>query len=320
VAVGIPVRDGGAVLEHALRSIVDQTHENLEIVISDNASTDNTAEICKRFAREDRRVRYVRQPVPITVNANFRFVFEQCESDWFMWAAHDDVRDKNYIEVLLAGFAAHPRAALTFAKLNLFSDREHAGAATAPGRQLEVAPLEGVPFPERHRVLVANGPLSQFYGVFRAEVLRTYRWPEVRYGHDWLILHWAITFGDSVYVPGSTFHYFVPRKARPPRQYNEYQALRSTWLDGIRSRPDVSWAWHASRELAFARNALGFPTRRRDLFTMLCFIHQGGRRTWAKRIVYWNAPAGVRRVWDRVASATRTRFRADREGNGERGS
>jgi glycosyltransferase involved in cell wall biosynthesis len=50
VVVGVPVRDGGALLELALKTLTGQTHSNLEIIISDNASTDRTPEICEQFA------------------------------------------------------------------------------------------------------------------------------------------------------------------------------------------------------------------------------------------------------------------------------
>src|SRR4051812_42964408 len=95
VSVGVPVRNGGAFIEAALSSVVAQTHAELDIVISDNASSDNTAAICQRFAEADSRIRYFRQSVPLTANANFRFVLDQCQSDWFMWASHDDLRALN---------------------------------------------------------------------------------------------------------------------------------------------------------------------------------------------------------------------------------
>jgi glycosyltransferase involved in cell wall biosynthesis len=286
------VRNGGAYLEAALQSIVEQTHDNLEIVISDNASTDLTAAICAHFAREDSRIRYFRQPEPVPADVNFRFAFEQCSSDWFMWASHDDLRDSTYVATLLDGFEADPSASLVFGDAVVFSDR----AAPSSGTQLPVFPSRALDLEDRHLTLVRNSAL-QIYGLFRSDVLKTFRWPTLPGGYDWLILHWAATFGDCVHAPGSTFYYYVPADEESRRARHSYYWLRSSWLDDIRYLPDVRWAVQASRELVYARRALGIPARRRDLFPALCFMHHGGAANWARSFVYWNAPSELRMAW-----------------------
>jgi glycosyltransferase involved in cell wall biosynthesis len=298
VAVGVPVRNGAVFLERALRAIVGQTHRNLEIVISDNASTDRTAEIGAAFAREDSRIRYIRQPVAIPADYNFRFAFEQCDSDWFMWASHDDLRDANYVETLLSGFASHPRAPLTFTDTDVYSS--HTRWSDPVPSVTEVSPIDGVPFPERHALVVANGA-AQFYGLFRTEILRTYRWPRIPHGHDWLILHWAAAFGDIAYVPGSTFQRYVPPVARRPEEERAYHWLQGkSRLDAIRSLPNLRWAIRASRELALARATHGLETNRLALIPMLSFLHHGGALAWAQQFVYWNAPSRYRDAWRAV--------------------
>ncbi|MGH7270653.1 MAG: glycosyltransferase family A protein, partial [Polyangiaceae bacterium] len=142
VSIGLPVRNGAASIELALGTLVHQTHQNLDIIISDNASTDRTREICERFVRRDRRVRYFKQPEVLPANENFRFVKEQCDSSWFMLASHDDLRDDNYVEVLLAGFRANPRGALVVTDAAYFSDyarRERSGPELPPTRSVKGA-------------------------------------------------------------------------------------------------------------------------------------------------------------------------------------
>jgi glycosyltransferase involved in cell wall biosynthesis len=299
VVIGVPVRNGGAILELALKSLTDQTHSNLEIIISDNASTDQTAEICERFARQDSRIRYIRQSVRLSAEDNFRFVFERTESDWFLWAAHDDLRDQNYLEVLLRGFAAHPSAALVFTDTVIFSD---------PIRRTPVGQLSGSPSStgpsaaDRHRRIVQNGA-TKFYGLFRSDVVRAFRWPKLPIGHDWMLLHWAVTLGEVVYQPGSTFWYFVrPEERRTAAQNLAYRAyhglgegLRAS--DIVRFPPDVKWAFGVSRELAYARRARGVDARRWRTFLEFCFLQHGGARAWAKQFAYLNAPAPVRSAW-----------------------
>lgn len=295
MAVAVPVRDGGKTLESALRSIVNQTHKNLEIVISDNASTDATADICTRFARADARIRYVRQPTLLPANENFRFAFEQCQSDWFMWASHDDVRDSNYIEVLLSGFASNPDATLTFTDTKVFSDP----SGSMEGFPSGVTPssTRGVPFPERYSLTVRNAA-SQFYGLYRAEVVRTHRWPTLPVGHDWMLLMWAVSIGDAIYVPGSTFRQYVPAAPRDAGYSQAYHWLRGpSLLDRVRHLPDLRWALQAAREIAYAREVQGLETRWYALLPMLLFLHHGGPKTWLPQFLYWNAPQPLRNAW-----------------------
>jgi hypothetical protein len=301
VAIGIPVRNGAEFLELALQTITRQTHSNLEIVISDNASTDGTAEICQRFARDDSRIRYLRQPVALPANEHIRFVFEQCESQWFMWASHDDLRDDNYVEVLLSGFAARPGAALAVTNTEIISD--HFGRTPGTALASPMGSTAGMSFGDRHSTVVNNGAV-QIYGLFRSDVLRSFRWPKLPAGHDWMILHWAATFGDIMYVPGSTFRYFMPAVPRSARELHAYHWLKGrSWLDtiqllsNVKGLPDVRWALQASRELQYARRAQGLSTSRWEMFPGLCFLHQGGPKIWAKRFVYWNAPTPVRSAW-----------------------
>jgi glycosyltransferase involved in cell wall biosynthesis len=302
VVVGVPVRDGGALLELALKTLTGQTHSNLEIIISDNASTDRTPEICERLARQDSRVRYFRQSVPISAEKNFRFVFEQSESDWFLWAAHDDLRDENYVDVLLRGFAAHPSAALVFTDTEIFSDH----VRRTPLRHLPGPPSStGPSAADRHRRIVENGA-TQFYGLFRSDVVRAYRWPKLAFGHDWLLLHWAVTLGEVVYEPGSRFWYFVPGVERDtPAEERADRAYH--WLDDglkpsdfIRHALPVTWAFGASRELAYARRAQGVDARAWRTFLEFCFVQDGGVRAWAKQFAYLNAPGPVRSAWTAI--------------------
>jgi glycosyltransferase involved in cell wall biosynthesis len=81
VSVGMPVYNGERCIRQALDSVLGQTYENLEVIISDNASTDNTAEICLEYAARDQRIQYHRNPVNLGVIANLPRVFELSSGD-----------------------------------------------------------------------------------------------------------------------------------------------------------------------------------------------------------------------------------------------
>lgn len=99
--IGMPVYNGEAFIHEALRSLLSQTFKDFEIIISDNASTDKTEEICRYFTSLDKRVRYFRQVENKGAFLNFKFVLDMANSEYFMWAASDDVWEENWLSEIL---------------------------------------------------------------------------------------------------------------------------------------------------------------------------------------------------------------------------
>jgi glycosyltransferase involved in cell wall biosynthesis len=91
------VRNGERHLAEAVRSVLDQQHPRLELVVSDNASDDGTEEICRQFARSDPRVRYHRQPRDIGLVANFSTVLHLARGAYFKWMGDDDWLSPTYV-------------------------------------------------------------------------------------------------------------------------------------------------------------------------------------------------------------------------------
>lgn len=100
VSIGLPVFNGESFLHESLDSLLGQSYEDFELIISDNASTDSTADIIASYEARDSRIRSVRQPNNIGANENFLFVLNQARAELFMWASHDDIWEENWLEVL----------------------------------------------------------------------------------------------------------------------------------------------------------------------------------------------------------------------------
>jgi glycosyltransferase involved in cell wall biosynthesis len=99
VALGLFVYNGERHIAAALDSLLDQTMGDFVLDISDNASTDGTEEICRSYAAEDGRIRYVRQPRNQGAAWNCNFVAQASpRSPYFKWCAHDDIHDPTYLE------------------------------------------------------------------------------------------------------------------------------------------------------------------------------------------------------------------------------
>ncbi len=108
VTVGVPVYNGEEYLERALSSILAQSYSHLEILISDNCSTDGTAAICRRVAATDPRISYVLQDRNIGAFENFQFLLDRARGEYFMWQAADDDAEPELVEKLVAALEANP--------------------------------------------------------------------------------------------------------------------------------------------------------------------------------------------------------------------
>jgi glycosyltransferase involved in cell wall biosynthesis len=97
VSIGLPVRNGERYVGEAVRSVLGQEFDRLELVISDNASNDGTEEICRHFARSDTRVRYHRQARNVGLVPNFNSVLHLARGTYFKWIGDDDWLEPNYV-------------------------------------------------------------------------------------------------------------------------------------------------------------------------------------------------------------------------------
>ena len=101
ISVGLAVYNGEKYLSSVLELISSQTFDNFEIVISDNASTDGTSDICMQFSRSDRRFIYHRNTTNIGANNNFNQAFSLGRGKYSIWASHDDVFEHSHFEKCL---------------------------------------------------------------------------------------------------------------------------------------------------------------------------------------------------------------------------
>ena len=108
VSIGLPVRNGEQTVGRAIRTVLEQDHAHLDVVISDNASDDGTEEICRELARSDTRVRYVRKPENIGVIPNFYAVLHQAHGTYFKWMGDDDWLTPTFVRRCVEVFEDDP--------------------------------------------------------------------------------------------------------------------------------------------------------------------------------------------------------------------
>jgi glycosyltransferase involved in cell wall biosynthesis len=123
VSIGMPVFNGEKYLKEALDSILAQTYRDFELIISDNASTDRTEQICRKYATEDSRIRYYRNERNIGCPKNFNRVFELSSGELFKWAAYDDVHAPEFLRKCVSVLDKDPSVVLCHSRTGRIDER-----------------------------------------------------------------------------------------------------------------------------------------------------------------------------------------------------
>lgn len=119
VSVAVPAYNGERYIAQSIESLLGQSYGDFELVISDNASTDGTEAICRRYAAADRRVRYVRRAENIGGPGNFRHVFSLCSGRYHKWSTADDYWHPDFLKEAVAVLDARPDVVLCYPKTRL---------------------------------------------------------------------------------------------------------------------------------------------------------------------------------------------------------
>ena len=155
-------------LRNALDSMLAQTCTDFEIIISDNASTDSTQEICQEYLEKDKRIRYIRQESNIGIFANFEFVFKQCNSEYFMWAAADDYWLPEFLEKNIQILESDKNVVASISKVAFYSDFKN--------RRPNMPRLESLPkmidnYEKNVSLCLKFMPGTALYGIYKSDVL-----------------------------------------------------------------------------------------------------------------------------------------------------
>lgn len=171
LSIGLPVFNGEKYLEKALDSILNQTYRNFELIISDNASTDNTPNICRAYATKDVRIKYYRNKRNLGASLNFNRVFNVSSGEYFKWAAHDDILSPEYLSKCISILDQDPSIVLCHSKTNKINENgEIVGSYDARESSIRIDSKKAH---ERFSDMIKIGnPCWWIFGVARASVLR----------------------------------------------------------------------------------------------------------------------------------------------------
>ena len=185
VTIGIPVYNGELSMKKCIESVLSQTYENFELIISDNASTDSTPDICKEFLKKDDRITFVRQNENMGQNWNFNFPLEKANGEYFVWLVADAILLPEFIEKNIAVLESQDNAVGCISKIKIdptYVDKfktekeilKKIGLVYRPNNSYSgegTLPITGN-YVERIRKYLNNFPWEMMMAIYRTKPLR----------------------------------------------------------------------------------------------------------------------------------------------------
>lgn len=195
LSVCIPTYNRAKKLERAVQALIGGSYKNLEIIISDNASSDETQNFCGALGASDSRVKYFRHTENQGPTKNFEFARDQATGKYFLWHGDDDYLDTDYIRTCVAELEQYPSLVLA-SGLGAYHNDDN--TLTHYGNVIQSD--SGVPLFRVLKYLSLVGDNSIFYGVCRVDRVRDIRMPNCLAG-DWVWMGSVLLRGKAKVIP-----------------------------------------------------------------------------------------------------------------------
>ncbi len=224
VSIGLPVYNGEQFLREALDSLLVQTFENFELIISDNSSTDGTEKICREYANKDRRIRYYRNEENVGAARNFNRVFELSTGKYFKWAAYDDICAPSFIAECVEVLERENSVVLCYPKTKLIDkDGNYVGVSyRSLGNTNALEPQKRF-----HEILIHAVWCFEVFGLMRGDVLKKTSLIGKYFGSDKVLLSELSLFGQFQEINKELFF----RRCHPEQATNMTVDDKAVWID-----------------------------------------------------------------------------------------
>ncbi len=259
VSIGLPVFNGERYVGRAIESVLSQTYGRFELVISDNGSTDSTADICLQYARTDPRIRYIRQSSSRGGAWNFNEVARLGKGRYFQWLCHDDVFHARKLERTVAALDEAPADVVLC----------HTGTVLVDANGDHLGPhddglhVDSDSPHERLRQLVTRlKKCNALYGLLRREALLATRLMGAYGSADKVLLAELALLGRFRRLPDNLFY----RRIHEEQTTRAHRSARdrATWFDPhSASKRFVAPRWRLLSEHIRAIHHVPLPTRER---------------------------------------------------------
>ncbi len=212
ISFGIPTYNRADKVHVSVDSILRQNYDNIEIILSDNCSSDNTQEVCESYAQRDKRIKYHRQKENLGLIGNWEFVHKQATGKYYMHLADDDWMEEGVLQKYVEFMENNPTYAVCSGQFARwldgkiwFVEKDYNVEQDSPTKRVL----------ENNKMMVHCG---MYYGFVKREVMHAVK-PQMMIQHDWLVV--------------STFAYLGKIKNFDFIGYNKVSGgISSGWSDG----------------------------------------------------------------------------------------
>jgi len=199
VSIGIPTYNRAALLRRSIEAALNQDCDNIEVIVTDNASTDETQSICKLYCDQDARLKYIRQTTNRGPTENFTAAMKAASGEYFMWLGDDDWIDADYVSACLRELSADTGISLVSGTPRYYQD----------GRFVYTGKIFNLLHESAWRRMLAyyakvadNG---MFYGLMRTPRIQQLEIKNIM-GGDWLLIAALAFTGKVKALPGVSVH------------------------------------------------------------------------------------------------------------------
>lgn len=274
VSIGLPVYNGERFLEEALESLLAQTYTDFEVIISDNASTDSTQDICENYSATDQRVKYHRSDVNHGAAWNFNQTFYLSHGEYFKWAAHDDLVEPEFLHKCVEFMDLNKAVVLCFTRtVFIDEDRNELKEYEYPIKLNHVS---------RKRLFMhfvcASHIDTEIFGLIRSNILRKTRLIDGFVGSDFVLLGELVLHGAIHQLPEVLFSHreHAGRSTKATKDPEEY----TEWFDSSKRVMLTMPYWRRIYEISasVARHPMSLAEKR-DYLIEICRAAKWSRHT-----------------------------------------
>jgi glycosyltransferase involved in cell wall biosynthesis len=210
VSIGMPVFNDKFFLIKALESIVNQSYIHFELILSDDCSTDGSAQVCQDYALKDKRIKYIRQTQNIGISRNMEFLLRQATGDYFMWAGNDDLWHPDFILSNINCLENNPTTISAFCPYLFIDENDDALTDLVPKNR----PYDSKNSLMRLLELAYYWDDGFGYGMFRREKIQNVKFPvwwgvnkKRAYNNIYPTLFYYLSLGEHKYINGIPMWY-----------------------------------------------------------------------------------------------------------------
>jgi len=238
LTIGLPVYNGAEFIHNAINSLLKQSYTSFKLIISDNASTDQTESICQNFVRLDRRIKYIRQETNRGLLWNSNYVVQLADTEYFMWAPADDVWHPEFVQRNLMFLEKNPSFVGSISEVELFyeswreKDFERFKKIQSKQKYQLVHPLVG-DYEEKVRLIFASGNFEYISAIYRTKYLKKSMIKRIFLSWEVPFVLKILKYGNLNVEEGVMLYKYMGRKTDPNFHKKLFSTTKNYWQYGI---------------------------------------------------------------------------------------